>query len=327
MEFQSSYNRYKILVDQSLKELSYAENSGMEIYAPLDYMLAIGGKRIRPVIALAACEAFGGDINTALKPAMGMEVFHNFTLIHDDIMDNASLRRGMSTVHEKWDENTGILSGDLMMIKAYELICESPEKSLREVMNIFNRVSAEVCEGQAMDMAFEKRNDVSIEEYLQMIEGKTAVLLGGSLYIGSIIGGANSEDATKLYDFGCLIGKAFQIKDDWLDTFGDEKLVGKKIGGDILAGKKTYLMIKALELASPEQKKFLHDYVSSGMSEGEKIKEVVAVYNALNISSTTISDVNEYVGKAIGLIQETSMKQEGKDFFIEMTEFLINRDF
>jgi geranylgeranyl diphosphate synthase type II len=215
------------------------------LYEPMEYIMGLGGKRLRPILCLAICQAFGGKTDDALPAALGIEVFHNFSLVHDDIMDEAPIRRGKETVHKKWDLNAAILSGDAMLVKAYQLIAQCPEAILPSVLKSFNEMASRLCEGQRLDMDFERMESVSEEDYLLMIEGKTSVLIGCAMEIGALIGGSNKEQASSMYEFGLKLGLAFQIKDDYLDCFGDSALTGKQSGGDILAGKHTLLAIHA----------------------------------------------------------------------------------
>lgn len=327
MNFIERYQQYKKLIEAELDKLCFSRQVPTEVYRPIDYMLAIGGKRLRPVITLAACEAFGGDVQKAIRPALGIEVFHNFTLIHDDIMDNAPIRRGKPTVHHKWNTNVGILSGDMMLIKAYELICSVDISKLSRVLRVFNDTATKVCEGQQLDMEFEEKASVTVTDYLQMIEAKTAVLLGGALQVGAIIAGAGDEDAEKMYRFGCKIGSAFQIKDDWLDSFGDAQKVGKRIGGDIVEGKNTYLMIKTRELASENQRNELYHIYNNGHSDQEKIQAVMELYSQLNIKQITMDEIHWLYQEALLVLHAVSIPNEQKDFFKEFAEFLIYRDF
>ena len=224
-----------------------------KLYEPISYILSLGGKRMRPALLLMACELFGGDVNKAISPALAIEVFHNFTLMHDDIMDNAPLRRGKTTVHERWNKNVAILSGDVMLIEGYKLMMQVEDRLLRPILDIFNTTAVGVCEGQQLDMEFETRDVVDINEYINMIRLKTAVVLGGALKIGALIGGAPAKDADLLSQFGVQLGVAFQLQDDILDVYGDPEKFGKQVGGDIISNKKTFLLIKALELAKGEQ--------------------------------------------------------------------------
>src|ERR1700744_2149787 len=232
------------------------------LYEPISYILSIGGKRMRPALLLMACDLFGGDVDDALAPALAIEVFHNFTLMHDDIMDNAPLRRGRTTVHERWNKNVAILSGDVMLIEGYKLMMQVKDHLLRQILDIFNNTAVGGCAGQQVDMEFEERNDVQIDEYINMIRLKTAVVLGGALKIGALIGGADTEDAVLLQAFGEQLGVAFQLQDDILDVFGDPEKFGKQVGGDILSNKKTFLLLKALELADDGQSQELKYWLS-----------------------------------------------------------------
>lgn len=327
MSFIQQYQQYKSLIEAELENLSFSRQAPAEVYQPLDYMLAIGGKRLRPVMTLAACEAFGGDVQKAIRPALGIEVFHNFTLIHDDIMDNAPIRRGKPTVHQKWNTNVGILSGDMMLIKAYELVCSVDAMQLSRVLQVFNDTATKVCEGQQLDMVFEENELVTVSDYLNMIEAKTAVLLGGALQVGALIAGAGDEDAEKMYRFGCKIGSAFQVKDDWLDSFGDAQKVGKRIGGDIAEGKNTFLMIKTRELASETQRSELYHIYHNGHSDQEKIQAVMQLYHQLNISQITTDEIDRLYQEAMHALHAVSIPDEQKNFFREFAEFLIYRDF
>src|ERR1700744_4593765 len=245
------------------------------LYEPISYILSIGGKRMRPALLLMACDLFDGDINLALPPALAIEVFHNFTLMHDDIMDKAPLRRGQTTVHERWNQNVAILSGDVMLIEGYKLMMQVPDHQLRQILDIFNNTAVAVCEGQQFDMEFEERQTIDIDQYIEMIRLKTAVVLGGALKIGALIGGAGLKDAELLCEFGEHLGVAFQLQDDILDVYGDPIKFGKQVGGDIISNKKTYLLIKALESATDhravELKKLLTD---KHFDSAEKVRAV-----------------------------------------------------
>lgn len=257
------------IVNTSLEELSW-EREPQGLYAPIAYTLSLGGKRVRPALTLMACNLFSDDLTPAIQPALGIEIFHNFTLLHDDIMDKADIRRGKPTVHKYWNENTAILSGDIMQILAYVLISEAPAAHLKKVLDVFSRTAIEVCEGQQYDMDFENRETVDADAYLEMIRLKTAVLLGCSLYIGAIIGGANENDARNLYQFGVNIGIAFQLKDDLLDVYGNEENFGKKVGGDILCNKKTFLLIHAKKLAEGKIKLELNGWLNDPFPDSKK---------------------------------------------------------
>lgn len=271
------------IVQKSIESIAYPQEPA-ELYNPIRYELSLGGKRIRPVLTLLACELFDGDYRNALDAATGIEIFHNFTLLHDDVMDKADIRRGKPTVHVKWNENTAILSGDAMQIIAFMHMMKTPEKSRKAVCDVFLKTSLEICEGQQYDMEFESRNDVKEEEYLDMIRLKTAVLLGGALKIGALIAGASENDADKIYKFGENIGLAFQLRDDYLDVYGDPEIFGKNIGGDILNNKKTYMLINALRLSEGKDHDELTKWISSTDYEpAEKIAAVTALYNRLGI--------------------------------------------
>lgn len=258
--------------------------SPKELYEPITYTLANGGKRMRPLLVLLGCKIFSEDVSQALKPAIGMEIFHNFTLLHDDIMDNAPLRRGKDTVHIKWDSNVAILSGDTMLIKAYEQVIQTRSEVLPDVLREFNRTATLVCEGQQLDMNFESRSDVSIEEYLGMIELKTSVLLAACLKIGAMIGGASEADAQHLYNFGRDIGIAFQLQDDILDVYGESEKVGKQRGGDILSNKKTYLLLRAKELAKGADAEELTQWLSNtDHDDAHKVSAVISLYDRLGV--------------------------------------------
>src|SRR6202012_4190782 len=275
--------KLQALISNSVDELKFPEYPG-QLYEPISYILSLGGKRMRPALLLMACELFGGDVNKAISPALAIEVFHNFTLMHDDIMDNAPIRRGKTPVHERWNKNVAILSGDVMLIEGYKLMMQVDNSILRHVMDIFNETAVGVCEGQQLDMEFETRQVVDINEYINMIRLKTAVVLGGALKIGALIGGASTADATLLSDFGVQLGVAFQLQDDILDVYGDPEKFGKQVGGDIISNKKTYLLIKARELAKDHYSAALTDLLNNKqLDNDEKVNAVTDIYNSLNI--------------------------------------------
>ncbi len=258
------------------------------LYEPCTYIISLGGKRLRPLLTLIGCELFTDHVERALPAAWAVELFHNFTLIHDDVMDAAPLRRGQPTVHTRWNLNTAILSGDVMLIYAYEHLTKVPdERTAAQLVRIFNRVAIEVCEGQQHDLDFEQRDNVQLANYLHMIEQKTAVLLGGALEMGACCAGASPTDREHLYHFGRLAGTAFQIQDDWLDTYGAPERVGKQVGGDILQNKKTFLVLKTLELASPSDREALLRWLRSPASTPGKLEAVRAIFDRYNISAHT----------------------------------------
>jgi geranylgeranyl diphosphate synthase type II len=299
-----------------------------ELYEPVQYILRLGGKRLRPVGLLMATSVFDKSYERALPAAMALETFHNFTLMHDDIMDDAPLRRGKPTVHLKYDLNTGILSGDAMLILAYQMLMEvQPKELVTELLALFNKTAIEVCEGQQMDINFESRQDVLIEEYLRMIELKTAVLFACALQMGARIGGASIEDAAHLYDFGRNIGIAFQLQDDLLDTFGDPGKVGKKTGGDIAQNKKTYLYLKALEVAGPAEKEELSRLFSERpVDEGAKINRVIQLFQQLGIQEAAESIKNKYRNKAYQALERVSVTSPKLEMFRTLGDFLLGRD-
>lgn len=298
----------------------------MSLYEPINYTLSNGGKRIRPLLTLMACNVFSENIEQAVDAALAIEVFHNFTLLHDDIMDKADIRRGKPTVHKKWNENTAILSGDAMFIKAYEYLFKCKSARFNQIIEVFNNTALEVCEGQQYDMEFESRNNVTEQEYLRMIELKTSVLLAAALKIGALIGGADDKDADLMYDFGRNIGLAFQIQDDLLDVYGDTKTFGKEIGGDIVANKKTFLLIKAKELADKDKKGVLENLlINTENSRSEKVKKVTEIYNELKIKDVSEKLIADLHQKAIECLQEVSASSEKKNELLNLAESLIQR--
>lgn len=310
-----------------LKSQRFGE-SPKELYEPLEYILSLGGKRIRPLLSLMAYGMYKNDPESILKQASAIEVFHNFTLMHDDIMDQAPLRRGKDTVHEKWNANTAILSGDVMLVRAYDLLLETPPSLLHEVIQLFNKTAAEVCEGQQFDMNFESISNVKVSEYINMIRLKTAVLLGCALKMGALLGGANESEANKLYDFGVNIGIGFQLKDDLLDVYADQAKFGKQVGGDIISNKKTFLLIKALELASGKDEEDLAYWLSlEEFDKEEKVKAVKDIYQKLGIKSIAEDEMNRYFQAGFDLFD--SIKCNHSSYFEELkqiTEDLIHRE-
>ncbi|MDD4645577.1 MAG: polyprenyl synthetase family protein [Bacteroidales bacterium] len=297
-----------------------------ELYEPMWYALSNGGKRLRPVFMLMGCQLFSDDLKPALLPAVGIEMFHNFTLLHDDIMDKASMRRNLPTVHVKWDVNRAILSGDALAINANIYIARCDKSILPEVLDVFNTTALQVCEGQQYDLNFETLPDVSEEEYLNMIRLKTAVLIAGSLQIGSIIGGAESRWSSGIYELGCLIGMAFQLQDDYLDTFGNPVTFGKSIGGDILANKKTYLLIRARELANQEQLKILKKYFGiETFDPAEKIDRVKKVFIDLGVDKEIMDKVHDYSNKALAILDKLPVPTERKQELAKFTRNLMDR--
>ncbi|MBR8537039.1 polyprenyl synthetase family protein [Carboxylicivirga sediminis] len=312
------------LVEQEISKQQFVvEPKGL--YQPIEYVMGMGGKRIRPTMCLAGCYLFTDDIQPALKPSLSLEIFHNFTLLHDDIMDNADVRRNQATVHKKWDENTAILSGDAMLIKAYQYASKINGQHLKKVIDLFSQTAIEVCEGQQYDMEFETRDDVEVSDYLNMIRLKTAVLLAASLKTGAIIGGASDDDANLLYEFGENIGLAFQLQDDFLDVYGDIETFGKAIGGDIVANKKTFLLLNALQLASGSLRNDLLKWINAADFDAqEKIEAVKTIYNTLKVDELAREKMNFYFEKAIAALNRVngreSMKEQLRHFAVKLIE-------
>ncbi|MCI6213974.1 polyprenyl synthetase family protein [Bacteroides heparinolyticus] len=294
------------------------------LYTPIAYVLSMGGKRIRPVLMLMAYNLYREDITRIFAPATGIEVYHNYTLLHDDLMDRADRRRGKDTVHRVWGDNTAILSGDAMLVMAYQFMAQCPEENLKEVMELFSRTALEICEGQQLDMEFERRKDVAEEEYLEMIRLKTSVLLAASLKIGALLGGASVEDAEYLYDSGMNLGVAFQLKDDFLDVYGDAAVFGKNIGGDILCNKKTYMLIKAFEHADDEQCRQLNAWVDAiSFSPAEKIAAVTDLYNKIGVRELCEQKMKEYSERAMKSLAAVKVTDEKKkELELLMTELM-----
>ncbi|MCT4638324.1 MAG: polyprenyl synthetase family protein [Bacteroidales bacterium] len=296
------------------------------LYEPIAYALSVGGKRLRPALTIMGCNLFTDSVEGAIDAAIGIEVFHNFTLLHDDIMDNADIRRGNPTVHKKWDENTAILSGDAMMIKASQFVTRTHEEFLKPVLKTFNKAAIQVCEGQQYDMNFENQSFVAEENYLEMIRLKTAVLLAASLKIGAIIGGASNEDAQHLYNFGENLGLAFQLQDDLLDTYGDAKIFGKNIGGDIASNKKTFLLIKALSTAKGDDLAELKDYLQKDdFDRDHKVDTFKRIYDSVNIKETTEDRIKHYFNLANEELNKITVKDEKKTLLKEFCESLMVR--
>jgi geranylgeranyl diphosphate synthase type II len=298
------------------------------LYEPIGYVLSMGGKRIRPALTLMACNLFSEDVTPAIQPALGLEVFHNFTLLHDDIMDRADVRRGRPTVHKKWNDNTAILSGDVMQIASYQLVANTPVEFLKSVLDLFSKTAAEICEGQQYDVDFENRDEVKAEEYLEMIRLKTAVLLGCALKTGAWIGGAGEEDAQNLYDFGINIGLAFQLKDDLLDVYGDEATFGKKIGGDILCNKKTFMLIKALKLAKGNDAEELQKWlkISDGNLSNAKIQAVTSLFNKLGVKTICEDKMQFFYTKAIANLENVTILDNKKQELRKLADKLMFRN-
>lgn len=298
-----------------------------ELYEPIVYTLNLGGKRLRPVMMLQACTLFDGNLDEAMPAAIGIELFHNFTLLHDDIMDQAPLRRGKPSVYVKWDTNTAILSGDTMFAIAYDYVADTNKDILPEVIRVFTQTAAKVCEGQQFDINYESQDNITIEEYLNMIRLKTAVLFGASLKIGAIIGGAGQKDKELISEFGNNLGMAFQLMDDLLDTYGDEVKFGKKIGGDIIINKKTYLYLKAFELAQGKDLDELNYlFKTSGIKDDEKIDRVIAVFNKLKVRTYVEKEMERYYQKAKENLRAISVSEDKKVEFNKIIDKFATRD-
>jgi geranylgeranyl diphosphate synthase type II len=293
------------------------------LYGAAHYMLEDGGKRIRPILCLLGNELFGPVKPDTWKMAVALELFHNFTLIHDDIMDRAPLRRGKATVHARYDESTALLAGDVMLLQAYDYLNETNPKYVQTLIRLLNKTGREVCEGQQLDMDFEKNTDISLSEYLHMIELKTAVLLAGSLQMGSIAGDAEQTDQQLIYEFGRNLGLAFQVQDDWLDAFGDPSAFGKLKGGDIIANKKTFLLVKALESASPERKQELTELLI--YSGADKVERVTFIYQESGVGQAAQEAKNYYMGKAYASLESISVPGERKTALKELAAYLLER--
>ena len=323
---QSLQNKINEEIEKLSAELSVPP---AELYEPIRYMLSLGGKRIRPLFTLMACDLFGGTSNDSISSALALELFHNFTLVHDDIMDNAPLRRNKPTVHNKWNNSIAILSGDVMMVKAYQLLSKS--KMCDAILPIFNEMAVKVCEGQQWDLNYEQLYKISIPQYFKMIELKTAVLIAACMKIGALVGGAKAEEANHLYEFGKNTGIAFQLQDDLLDIYGEEEKFGKQKGGDIIANKKTFLLLKTSDIAStnPYLKEELDQWMSvKNLNEKdslEKVKAVTKIYDFVNIKKITEEEINSYHQKAVAALEKVSASPEKKKALIEFTSSLLKR--
>ncbi len=290
------------------------------------YILGLGGKRLRPVLTLMTTDLFGGNFEDALDAALTVEVFHNFSLVHDDIMDDAPLRRGQTTVHEKWDVNTGILSGDAMLINSYQFLENYPSDIFKKLTSLFSKTAIEVCEGQQYDIDFESRDDVTIPEYLKMIECKTAVLVAAAMKMGAVIGKASEDDTNAIYEFGKNLGIAFQLQDDYLDAFGDPKTFGKQVGGDIIENKKTFLYLKALEFTKQsERENLLHLYSIKPENPEGKINTVKSIFEESGAVDAAKAEINNYTKKAFSALDTIHLSEPNKRVFKEFGQNLMNR--
>ena len=318
--------KYSKLLEKEIEKQKYGKQP-VSLYEPIRYLMALGGKRLRPMLTLLAYSLYKENVKAIMPYAVAVEAFHNFTLMHDDIMDKAPLRRGHPTVHEKWNVNTAILSGDVMLVKVYDMFLSINKNILATVIQRFNKCASEVCEGQQWDMEFETQQTVTEEQYLNMIQLKTAVLVGFSLEFGALLAGASEKDCKSLREFGINIGIGFQLKDDLLDAYGDSKKFGKQVGGDIIANKKTFLLIKSLELAKENQRQELQDWISKKkFNKSEKVNAIKSIYDALAIPSLTEKKVNSYFKKGFSRLQHLNCSAKGKTELIKFTELLIGRE-
>ena len=321
-----TFNEYLERVNNAIKAIPYPQQPS-HLYEPITYTMDLGGKRLRPVLVLMACDAVGGDINRAITPAIGLEMFHNFTLLHDDVMDKADIRRGKPTVHVKWDDNTAILSGDAMLTMATQLIAQSPADVMPQVMDLYNRTAMEIYEGQQYDVDFETRTDVTVDEYIEMIRLKTSVLLGCACKMGALIGGADEATAQLFYKVGENLGLAFQLQDDMLDVWGDEATFGKAIGGDIMNNKKTFLLINAMQRATGDHKVELSLWLNTpNASRSVKVPAVTAIYDALNLRSLSLDAINRYNNEALEALGKIGISAEARTEFCNFITRLVKRD-
>ena len=322
------YNASQLLekVQAYIAGLAYSRPP-VGLYEPVTYTLALGGKRIRPLLMLMAYNIYKEEVDSILSSATAIETYHNYTLLHDDLMDKADLRRGNLTVHKKWDENTAILSGDTMLVLAYKMMTQCDERYLKEVMDIFNETALEIGEGQQYDMEFETRMDVTEAEYLEMIRLKTSVLLAASMKIGAVLAGASAEDASNLYAFGLQLGLAFQLQDDYLDVYGDPAVFGKKIGGDILCNKKTYMLINALQRANEGQRAELNRWLEAEEYDPqEKIQAVTAIYDAIGIKELCHAKIESYFHAASQCLANVQVEDVRKEVLRAFAASLMKRN-
>ncbi len=316
--------KYLLLLEAEIRKQKFGDQP-KSLYEPIRYIMSLGGKRLRPLLTLLSYSMYRDNAETIVRYAAAVEAFHNFTLLHDDIMDNAPIRRGKATVHEKWNVNTAILSGDVMLVKVYDLLLDIEKDKLKEVLQLFNACAAGVCEGQQWDMEFESKSRVTEAQYLEMIRLKTAVLLGFSLELGAVLGGASETDRKILYDAGINLGIGFQLKDDLLDVYADKKKFGKQVGGDIIANKKTFLLIKALEKGRGKEKTELQRWLSAKkFDKQKKVKAVSALYDKLEIKSLTEKKIAEYFERGFSGLSQLSVKDKAQPL-IQFAKELVGR--
>lgn len=322
----TSWASFANLLEREINNLGFT-GSPKELYNPINYILSLGGKRIRPALCLLATDLFQGDIEEAKYAALSIEVFHNFTLVHDDIMDEAPIRRGQATVHEKWNRDIAILSGDVMFVKAYELLSNIEVKHLPAVFKLFNKTAIEVCEGQQMDMNFETAKEVSIPEYIRMIELKTSVLLACSLKMGALISNSSEKDAELIYEFGRNLGIAFQIQDDLLDAYGDPEKFGKRVGGDIISNKKTFLLLTASAKANENQLKILNNLLSQiDFDDKVKVDAMKDIYNEMGIPKLAEKTIQDYYDLAMNSLDDIQVDSERKESLIALAQQIMQRE-
>lgn len=326
MQLDGRLGKYFDLIEEGITSLDI-KRQPEELYAPISYIMSLGGKRMRPLLTLLAYNVYKPDVAAIVRYALAVEVFHNFTLMHDDIMDQAPLRRGKATVHEKWNNNIAILSGDVMLVKAYELFADLEGEQLSPVLRAFSECAAKVCEGQQMDMNFETMMDVKEDAYIEMITLKTAVLLGFALELGAILGGASDRDRYLLKVFGEYMGIGFQLKDDLLDVYADQEKFGKQVGGDIIANKKTFLLIKAMELVEGEERQALSYWLSQAQFDAdEKVAAIIAIYDKLHIKALAEEKITHYFEAAFEALRNMEISEEKKNILKQFAEQLINRE-
>lgn len=315
---------FQAKIAEALEENSFMDLIPQELYEPCEYLLGIGGKRLRPVFVMLGCYVFGGDMDEAVKPSLAIEFFHNFTLMHDDIMDQAPLRRGKETVHLKYNINTAILSGDVLLVQSYRMFEDLPAEKYKEIISLFTKTAIELCEGQQYDMNFETQKSVTYEEYIKMITLKTGVMMGTSLQIGAMIAEADEEQCRYIYEFGKNLGIAFQLKDDYLDVFGQHNF-GKLHGGDILENKKTILYFKALELASPEEVKELRFWYNMNTENIDKVYAVEKIFRMAKVDGEVMALISKYTAKAMDFLSKIDAPEERKNQLKELASSLIER--
>lgn len=318
----SYLNRMREEVEAELSAIRLPADPA-NLYEPIRYMLSLGGKRIRPILTLIGCQLFGKPYSEAMHQALAVEVFHNFTLVHDDVMDSADVRRNLPTVHKKWDVNIALLSGDGMIVIAYQLLFNAPNEKLRKLSDVFSKIALQVCEGQQFDMDYAAYPQVSISDYLEMIRLKTAVLLGGAMQLGAIMADANEKQLGQVQQFAESMGLAFQIKDDYLDSFGDQDAFGKEIGGDIREGKRTWLTLKAFELLGDDKQQLLYAYSNADINQ--RIAEVLSIYDKLGIKEYAEREISKYSDLALSTLAEIEGDEAVKDKLVDLVKSLIDR--